>query len=75
MHAYAASVLINLCEGVERDTLPYLDPIIERLLELLNPAGDPALVRRYTQEQGIMTLAMVADASEVTFAEVRKCPW
>ena len=73
MHAHAASALINFCEGVERDTLlPYLDPIVERLLKLLNPAGDPALVRRYVQEQAITTLAMVADASEVTFAKVSK---
>ena len=72
MHAHAASALINFCEGVERDTLlPYLDPIVERLLKLLNPSGDPALVRRYVQEQAITTLAMVADASEVTFAKVR----
>jgi hypothetical protein len=73
VHAHAASALINFCEGVERDTLlPYLDPIVERLLKLLNPAGDPALVRRYVQEQAITTLAMVADASEVTFAKVGK---
>ena len=35
----------------------------------------PALVRRYVQEQAFTTLAMVADASEVTFAKVSKCPW
>jgi hypothetical protein len=27
------------------------------------------------QEQAITTLAMVADASEVTFEKVSKCPW
>jgi len=63
--------LINFCEGVERDTLlPYLDPIVERLLKLLNAAGDPATVHRYVQEQVITTLAMVADASEATFTKV-----
>ena len=73
VHAHAASALINFCEAVERDTLlPYVDPIVGRLLKLLNPAGDPALVRRYVQEQAITTLAMVADASEVTFAKVSK---
>jgi importin-5 len=73
VHTHAASALINFCEGVEWDTLlPHLDPIVERLLKLLNPAGDPALVRRYVQEQAITTLAMVADASEVTFAKVSK---
>jgi hypothetical protein len=72
VHAHAASALINFCEGVERDTLlPYLDPIVARLLKLLNPPGDPAAVRRYVQEQAITTLAMVADASEATFAKVR----
>lgn len=40
VHAHAAAALINFCEGVERDTLiPYLDPIVERLLKLLNPTG------------------------------------
>ena len=45
MHAHAAAALINFCEGVERDTLiPYLDPIVERLLRLLQgpPAPAPA---------------------------------
>ncbi|RDB16214.1 Importin subunit beta-3 [Hypsizygus marmoreus] len=70
VHSHAAAALINFCEGVERDTLlPYLDPIVERLLKLLNPAGDPTHVRRYVQEQAITTLAMVADASEATFAK------
>ncbi|KAG5635297.1 hypothetical protein H0H81_011779 [Sphagnurus paluster] len=70
VHSHAAAALINFCEGVERDTLlPYLDPIVERLLKLLNPDGDPATVRRYVQEQAITTLAMVADASEVPFAK------
>ena len=74
VHAHAAAALINFCEGVERDTLlPYLDPIVERLLKLLNnPAGNPSMVRRYVQEQAITTLAMVADASEVTFGKVRR---
>jgi hypothetical protein len=44
---------------------------VERLLKLLNnPAGNPTIVRRYVQEQAITTLAMVADASEVTFGKV-----
>ena len=76
LHAHATSALINFCEGVKRDTLlPYLDLIVERLLKLLNPAGDPALVRRYVQEQAITMLAMVADADGVTFAKVGKCSW
>lgn len=72
MHAHAAAALINFCEGVERDALvPYLDPIVERLLKLLNPTGDNATQpKRYVQEQAITTLAMVADASEATFAKV-----
>ncbi|EIM79749.1 ARM repeat-containing protein, partial [Stereum hirsutum FP-91666 SS1] len=84
VHAHAAAALINFCEGVERDTLiPYLDPIVERLLKLLNPAGLSSAnadangagnengtgVKRYVQEQVITTLAMVADASEATFAK------
>ena len=43
VHSHAAATLINFCKGVERDTLlPYLDPIVECLLKLLNAAGDPA---------------------------------
>ena len=76
VHAHAAAALINFCEGVERDTLiPYLDSIVERLLKLLNPAASDASKqpKRYVQEQVITTLAMVADASEATFAKVRGC--
>ncbi|EAU92069.1 RAN binding protein-like protein [Coprinopsis cinerea okayama7 len=81
VHSHAAAALINFCEGVERDTLlPYMDPIVERLLKLLNPGqgggggsgggdGSGGMGRRYVQEQAITTLAMVADASEVTFAK------
>lgn len=71
MHAHAAAALINFCEGVERETLlPYLDPIVERLLKLLNPGSPGKTPKRYVQEQAITTLAMVADASEATFAKV-----
>ncbi|KIM73570.1 hypothetical protein PILCRDRAFT_829051 [Piloderma croceum F 1598] len=71
VHSHAAAALINFCEGVARDALvPYLDPIVERLLKLLNPTGDNAKQpKRYVQEQAITTLAMVADASEATFAK------
>ncbi|KAJ8091013.1 importin subunit beta-3 [Marasmius tenuissimus] len=66
VHAHAAAALINFCEGVARDTLlPYLDPIVERLLRLLNGNN----VKRYVQEQAITTLAMVADASEGGFVK------
>jgi len=71
VHAHAASAFINFCEGVERETLlPYLDPIVERLMKLLNPGAAEGAVKRYVQEQTITTLAMVADASERTFAKV-----
>ena len=73
VHAHAAAALINFCEGVERETLiPYLDAIVERLLKLLNPGATDATrqPKRYVQEQVITTLAMVADASEATFAKV-----
>ena len=43
VHSHAAAALINFCEGVEWATLvPYLDPIVERLLKLLNPPGEAA---------------------------------
>ncbi|KAH9479020.1 Importin-5 [Psilocybe cubensis] len=69
VHAHTASALINFCEGIKRDTLlSYLDPIVKRLLKLLNPGGDQTQVRRYVQEQAITTLAMVADASDNNLA-------
>ncbi|KAG1736801.1 hypothetical protein EDB19DRAFT_1910134 [Suillus lakei] len=81
VHSHAAAALINFCEGVERDTLvPYLDPIVERLPKMLNPgAEDGKVVKDYVQEQAITTLAMVAVASETTFAKVSlsslTCSW
>ncbi|KAI0314845.1 armadillo-type protein [Amylostereum chailletii] len=70
VHAHAAAALINFCEGVKQETLvPYLDPIVERLLNLLNPSSSGRQVKRYVQEQAVTTLAMVADASETTFAK------
>ena len=75
VHAHVASALLNFCEGVKRDTLLlYLNPIVERLLKLLNPMGGPALVRYYTQEQVITTLTVVANVSEVTVPNVSKGP-
>ncbi|KAF5368152.1 hypothetical protein D9615_010189 [Tricholomella constricta] len=72
-HQQLFAVLIPTLEDPEprihSTLLPYLDPIVERLLKLLNPAGDPATVKRYVQEQAITTLAMVADASELTFVK------
>ncbi|KAG6865210.1 hypothetical protein C0991_004411 [Blastosporella zonata] len=71
VQAHAAAALINFCEGVARDTLlPYLDPIVERLLRLLGVGENGGGEKRYVQEQAITTLAMVADASELMFAKV-----
>lgn len=39
-------------------------------MKLLNPGAAEGTVKRYVQEQTITTLAMVADASEGTFAKV-----
>ena len=48
-----------------------VSPIVERLLKLLNPVQDGGRpTKRYVQEQAVTTLAMVADASETTFAKV-----
>ncbi|KAI0032084.1 ARM repeat-containing protein [Vararia minispora EC-137] len=76
VHAHAAAALINFCEGVKQETLvPYLDPIVERLLALLNPSdGSGRVAKRYVQEQAVTTLAMVADASEATFAKAPIMP-
>lgn len=70
VHSHAAAALLNFCEGVEPDA-PCLDPIVERLLKLLNPTGNSVKQPKcYVQEQAIMTLAMVDDASEATFGKV-----
>lgn len=62
---------IDISQLVSTLTPPRLDPIVERLLKLLNPAGEGGMQpKRYVQEQAITTLAMVADASEATFAQV-----
>ena len=46
---------------------------MEHLLKLLNnPSGNPSMVRCYVQEQAIIMLAMVVDASEVTFGKARR---
>lgn len=44
------------CEGVERSILlPFLDPIIERWLKLLNPTGENATQPKcYVQEQYLL---------------------
>jgi hypothetical protein len=66
VHAHAAAAIINFCTGVDGNTLqPYLDPIVEGLLTMLN-----AHSKRYVQEQAITTLAMVADAAADTFRKV-----
>lgn len=66
VHAHAAAAFINVCEGVERQhMLPYLDPIVRRLLAMLQPTS-----RAWVQEQAVTTLAMVADVSEDTFRSV-----
>ncbi|KAF8521902.1 ARM repeat-containing protein [Hysterangium stoloniferum] len=63
VHAHAASAFINVCEGVERQTLlPYLEAIVRRLLAMLQPTSPG-----WVQEQAVTTLAMVADVSEETF--------
>ncbi|KZT38421.1 ARM repeat-containing protein [Sistotremastrum suecicum HHB10207 ss-3] len=65
VHAHAAAALINFCETVTPSTLqPYLDPVITRLLHLLQTSP-----HTYVQEQAITTLAMVADASESAFGK------
>jgi hypothetical protein len=51
--------------------MPYLDPIVERLLEPLNPTEDNAKqTNTYVQEQAIAALAVVAKKSPGVFAKV-----
>jgi hypothetical protein len=58
---------------VSQETLSFLIRIqfFECLVKLLNPTSNNAKQsKRYVQEQAITVLAMVADASEGTFARV-----
>ena len=57
VHSHAAAAHIN-CKGVEQDILvPFLDPIVERLLRLLNPTGENTKQPKcYVQEQDFLWL-------------------
>lgn len=60
--AHAAAAFVNFCENAEQATLePFLDPILERLLNLLRRP------QKYVQEQAVTTIATVADAAESRF--------
>ncbi|KAG2182508.1 hypothetical protein INT43_007439 [Umbelopsis isabellina] len=62
VQAHAAAALVNFCEEVDKAVLdPYLDPLFERLLVLLNTS------KTYVQEQAITTIATVADSAEDKF--------
>lgn len=62
VQAHAAAALVNFCEEVDKAVLdPYLDPLFERLLVLLN------ISKTYVQEQAITTIATVADSAEDKF--------
>jgi HEAT repeat protein len=62
VQAHAAAALVNFCEEVDKSVLdPYLDPLFERLLVLLNTS------KTYVQEQAITTIATVADSAEDKF--------
>ena len=73
--AHAASALIAFRASVERNTLlPYLDPIVEQLLEMLNPSqGSNRPTKRYVQEQAVTTLAMVANAAKLPLRTHHAC--
>ncbi|CCG80667.1 Importin subunit beta-3 [Taphrina deformans PYCC 5710] len=60
--AHSAAAFVNFCEHAEQASLePYLDPVLERLLNLLRRP------EKYLQEQAVTTIATVADAAEQKF--------
>jgi hypothetical protein len=62
--------LANFCSGFKREQqLPHLDPIVNKLFELLHPSNENP-VRWYVQEQAITTLGAVAWASKMDFNKV-----
>ncbi|KIM80944.1 hypothetical protein PILCRDRAFT_89265 [Piloderma croceum F 1598] len=71
VRSQAAAALIDLCDGIQQaEIMPYLDPIVERLLDPLNPTEDNAKqTNTYVQEQAIPALAVVAKKSPGVFAK------
>lgn len=60
--SHAAAAFVNFCENAEQAIIePYLDPVLERLLNLLRKP------QKYLQEQVVTTIATVADAAESRF--------
>ncbi len=58
--AHACAAIVNFSEGVEAEVLPpYLDPLIVKLLNLLQHGA------RLVQEGALTALASVADSSQV----------
>ncbi|KAG2489783.1 hypothetical protein HYH03_011733 [Edaphochlamys debaryana] len=62
VQAHACAAIVNFSEGVETDVLPpYLDPLILKLLNLLQNGA------RLVQEGALTALASVADSSQDLF--------
>lgn len=70
--AHAAVALADFCDGFGHEQhLPYLDPIVNKLFEILHPSNSLANpVRHYVQEQAITTLGAVAKAGGTNFNKV-----
>lgn len=62
VQGHAASAIINFCEHSGRETLePYLEPILSKLLLLLQRNV------RHVQEQAVTAVASIADVAEGSF--------
>ncbi|KAJ2162829.1 importin subunit beta-3 [Coemansia sp. RSA 552] len=62
VQTHAAAAMVNFAEEATKATLdPYLDPLFERLLAMLNSP------KRYVQEQAITTIATIADNAQSKF--------
>lgn len=62
VQAHAAAALVNFSEAASKEVLePYLDSLLNNLLELLHSP------KRYVQEQVLTTIAIIADAAEQKF--------
>ena len=62
VQSYAAAVLVNFSEGVDKAIMViYLDMIVPKLLNLMNSP------KQYAQEQAMTTLAQVADSAANEF--------
>jgi hypothetical protein len=72
VQSQAAATLRKLCDGIPlAEFAPYLDPIVEHLLGLLNHTDNNVKEpKRYVQEEIMSVFATIVNKSQAMFAKV-----